>query len=99
MDLVGNDELHEEVLCSMWKESVKSVNCKQARITFDYFLLLMKAQTKEREPYHRLTPSSWHLGLVAVPEEDDVAEIAELLSVLKASRRFEEQLLVELATH
>ena len=74
MDLVGSDELHsEEMVRTMWKESMKSVNCSQARITYDNFLLLMKGQTREPEP-ERSVPSSRRSGLLAVPEGVSVDE-------------------------
>ena len=48
MDLLGNDALHsEEMMTKMWGDSMKAVNCNEARITYDDFLLLMKGQTKE----------------------------------------------------
>ena len=33
----------------MWGDSMKAVNCSEARITYDDFLLLMKGQTREAE--------------------------------------------------
>lgn len=79
MELVGNDELHnEEVMREMWKESMKSVNCIQARITYENFLLLMKGQTKE--PDH-VAPTKRASGqgpnLVAVPEGEQVDTAAK----------------------
>lgn len=73
MNLVGNDELHsEEQLRTLWKESMKSVNCTTAHIAYDDFLLLMKGQTKEPE---LLPPSSGRMpGLVSVPEGGSEAE-------------------------
>mmetsp|Transcript_8222 Transcript_8222/g.23540 ORF Transcript_8222/g.23540 Transcript_8222/m.23540 type:complete len:1020 (+) Transcript_8222:65-3124(+) len=48
MDLLGNDALHnEDMMREMWGDSMKAVNCSQARITYEDFLLLMKGQTRE----------------------------------------------------
>lgn len=48
MDLMGNDALHsEDMMREMWGDSMKAVNCTQARITYEDFLLLMKGQTRE----------------------------------------------------
>lgn len=71
MNLVGNDELHsEEQLRTLWKESMKSVNCTTAHIAYDNFLLLMKGQTIEPE----IPPPSARLStLVSVPEGESVA--------------------------
>lgn len=71
MNLVGNDELHsEEQLRTLWKESMRSVNCTSSHIAYDNFLLLMKGQTKEPEqaPVHRLS------CLNAVPEGVSLTE-------------------------
>jgi len=72
MNLVGNDELHsEEQLRTLWKESMKSVNCTTAHIAYDSFLLLMKGQTKEPEI---LPLSNRRSSLGPVPECGSVAE-------------------------
>jgi hypothetical protein len=72
MDLVGDDDLqNEKDMREMWKDSMKSVNCTQGRITYDNFVLLMKGQTKEPEPERLHTPirqSGLGPNLVAVPE-------------------------------
>jgi len=48
MDLLGNDALHsEDMMREMWGDSMKAVNCSQAHITFEDFLLLMKGQTRD----------------------------------------------------
>jgi calcium-dependent protein kinase len=48
MDLLGNDALHsEDIMREMFRDSMKAVNCSQARITYEDFLLLMKGQTRE----------------------------------------------------
>lgn len=66
MNLVGSDELHsEEQLREMWKDSMRSVNCTQAHITYDNFLLLMKGQTREPD---MLTPKRATMNLGSVPE-------------------------------
>ena len=75
MQLVGNDDIHsEEVMRDMWKESMKSVACTQARITYENFLLLMKGQTKDPEPVAPLKKrlSGQGPNLVAVPEGEQV---------------------------
>ena len=67
MDLVGQDDLHnEDMMRTMWKDSMKSVNCTQAHITYDNFLLLMKGQTKEPD-----TPAP------RIKKVDDLPEINE----------------------
>ncbi len=72
MNLVGNDELHsEEQLRTLWKESMKSVNCTTAHIAYDDFLLLMKGQTNELEVQPPSKRTSW---LNSVPEGVSVAE-------------------------
>jgi hypothetical protein len=89
MDLVGNDELqNEEMMRKMWKESMKSVNCTQARITYDNFLLLMKGQTKEPvtpEQKDRSGSSRTGVSLRALPEgvevsNGEVDNVCELLA-------------------
>jgi calcium-dependent protein kinase len=48
VNLVGNDELHnEEEMRNMWRESMRNLNSTQAHITYDDFLLLMKGQSHE----------------------------------------------------
>eukprot|EP00980_Cylindrotheca_fusiformis_P000367 scaffold91_cov127-Cylindrotheca_fusiformis.AAC.27 len=48
MNLVGNDShVSEENMRKMWGDSTKAVNCTEAQISFDDFLLLMKGQTRE----------------------------------------------------
>lgn len=47
MDLLGNDVHSEDVMREMWGDGMKAVNCSQAHITFEDFLLLMKGQTRE----------------------------------------------------
>lgn len=48
MNLVGNDShVSEEHMRKMWGDSTKAVNCTEAQISFDEFLLLMKGQTRE----------------------------------------------------
>jgi hypothetical protein len=70
MDLVGQDDLHnEDMMRTMWKDSMKSVNCTQAHITYDNFLLLMKGQTKEPDTPER--PSR------IIKKVDDLPEINE----------------------
>ena len=50
MDLMGDDiERSEDSMRSMWGDSMKACNCKNARITYENFLLLMKGQPKEQE--------------------------------------------------
>jgi hypothetical protein len=72
MDLVGQDDLHnEDMMRTMWKDSMKSVNCTQAHITYDNFLLLMKGQTKEPDTPER--PSSLRIA----KKIDDLPEINE----------------------
>lgn len=52
MDLMGNDiEKSEDAMRSMWGDSMKACNCKNARITYENFLLLMKGQPKEQEQH------------------------------------------------
>lgn len=47
MDLMGRDGLEsEDQMKEMWSDSMKACNCKNARITYDDFLLLMKGQTR-----------------------------------------------------
>jgi Ca2+-binding EF-hand superfamily protein len=49
MDLIGNGAAHsEEALRAMWGEA--SMSSKDAHITYDDFLLLMKGQTKPSQP-------------------------------------------------
>jgi hypothetical protein len=51
MNLVGSDELHsEEQMRTMWKDSMRSVNCIQAHISYEQFLLLMKGQMAPGAP-------------------------------------------------
>jgi len=83
MNLMGTDERNsEEQILSMWRDSMKSVNCTSAHITYDSFLLLMKGQTKAPDPATELlsTPSRKQI-LVAVPEVEDaemsLPELAE----------------------
>lgn len=46
--MLGNDALHsEDMMREMWGDSMKAMNCSQARITYEDFLLLMKGQTRE----------------------------------------------------
>ena len=87
MYLVGNDELHSELqIREMWKESMRSVNCTQAHITYENFLLLMKGQTKKPDPLTGpcvlvSTPSvRGGLSLVVVPEGAQVEEEEEVTS-------------------
>jgi calcium-dependent protein kinase len=48
VNLVGNDELHNEKdMRQMWRESMKNLNSTQAHITYNDFLLLMKGQVHE----------------------------------------------------
>jgi len=52
MDLMGNDiEKSEDAMRSMWGDSMKACNCKNAMITYENFLLLMKGQPKEQEQH------------------------------------------------
>lgn len=45
MDLMGSDAVQsEDAMREMWGDSIKSVKCQSARITFGDFLLLMKGQ-------------------------------------------------------
>ena len=80
MNLVGNNELHnEEHVRRMWKESMKSVNCTQAQISYENFVLLMKGQTKEAEavPMVPLVPTT-SVGsskLLVVPEGGQVEDL------------------------
>jgi hypothetical protein len=82
MDLLGNDALHsEDMMRTMWGDSMKAVNCNKARITYDDFLLLMKGQTRETEAtqptaVHRNSLDGGSLHLVSVPE-DLAIELAE----------------------
>jgi hypothetical protein len=47
MDLMGSDAYQsEDDMHRMWGDSIKAVQGKHARITYDDFLLLMKGQTK-----------------------------------------------------
>lgn len=90
MNLVGNDELHsEEHLRSMWRESMKSVNCTTAHITYDNFLLLMKGQTTE--PTYP-PPSARMPSLGAVPEGGSIMEEEEsTMSLISALPDAEEK--------
>ncbi|KAG7338289.1 protein kinase domain containing protein [Nitzschia inconspicua] len=48
VNLVGNDELHnEKEMRNMWRESMKNLNSTQTHITYNDFLLLMKGQAHE----------------------------------------------------
>ena len=47
-DMLGNDAQHsEDMMREMWGDSMKAMNCSQARITYEDFLLLMKGQTRD----------------------------------------------------
>jgi Ca2+-binding EF-hand superfamily protein len=47
-DLMGNASMEsEDAMQAMWGDSMKACQCKNARITYDDFILLMKGQTKE----------------------------------------------------
>lgn len=58
MDLMGRDGLEsEDQMKEMWSDSMKACNCKNACITYDDFLLLMKGQTRS-VPKSTLPPLS-----------------------------------------
>lgn len=72
MNLVGNDELHtEEQLRSLWKDSMRSVNCTSQHIAYDQFLRLMKGQTKDPD---LPMPSVRLASLGSVPEGESTIE-------------------------
>ena len=51
MDLMGSDAIQsEEQMREMWGDSIRSVKCQHARITYGDFLLLMKGQSRETPP-------------------------------------------------
>lgn len=80
MDLLGNDALQsEDMMREMWGDSMKAVNCNQARITYEDFLLLMKGQTRESsESDISERPSSLkRLGSLRVVMEEKEEENAE----------------------
>jgi hypothetical protein len=80
MDLVGQDDLHnEDMMRTMWKDSMKSVNCTQAHITYDNFLLLMKGQTKEPDTPER--PSRVSKKVDDLPEINEESSNADDLSL------------------
>uniref|UniRef100_A0A7R9ZP24 Uncharacterized protein n=1 Tax=Craspedostauros australis TaxID=1486917 RepID=A0A7R9ZP24_9STRA len=67
MDLVGtNDMQNEESTRKMWQESMKAVNCIQARITYDDFLLLMKGQER-KAPRRKSFEQSTLAAALAMP--------------------------------
>uniref|UniRef100_A0A7S2A6B0 Calmodulin n=1 Tax=Ditylum brightwellii TaxID=49249 RepID=A0A7S2A6B0_9STRA len=76
-DIMGGGAAQtEEALRNMWGDSMKAVNCKDAHITYDDFLLLMKGQTKvNTTPAKRDTASSFMSALEPLNEahadEDD----------------------------
>ncbi|GKY90494.1 hypothetical protein MPSEU_000023200 [Mayamaea pseudoterrestris] len=55
MDLMGSDAIQsEEQMREMWGDSIRSVKCQHARITYGDFLLLMKGQSRETPPSAQL---------------------------------------------
>jgi predicted transcriptional regulator len=61
----------------MWGDSMKAMNCSQARITYEDFLLLMKGQTRDAGNSHEkqgttLRISAGELGVVIEEQSDDI---------------------------
>lgn len=70
MNLVGNDShVSEEGMRKMWGDSMKAVNCSEAKVSFDDFLLLMKGQTRE-------TAESEELGVMSMIDENGTGNVA-----------------------
>eukprot|EP00529_Nitzschia_sp_RCC80_P008670 CAMPEP_0113505414 /NCGR_PEP_ID=MMETSP0014_2-20120614/35301_1 /TAXON_ID=2857 /ORGANISM="Nitzschia sp." /LENGTH=1148 /DNA_ID=CAMNT_0000400719 /DNA_START=66 /DNA_END=3512 /DNA_ORIENTATION=- /assembly_acc=CAM_ASM_000159 len=60
MDLIGSDSLQsEEAMMTMWMKTLNTCNTREAHITYEDFLLIMKGQTREcNDQPETLTASS-----------------------------------------
>ena len=83
-DMLGNDALHsEDMMREMWGDSMKAMNCSQARITYEDFLLLMKGQTRDASDSldgervfgstHKTTAPQ--LGVLMEEQSDDLTSV------------------------
>jgi len=65
MDLMGNDASQsEDAMRRMWGDSMKACQNKDAHITYDDFLLLMKGQTRESARPGALAPPAENVAMM-----------------------------------
>lgn len=78
MDLMGNDPIQsEDVMRSMWFDSMKACKCHHARITYDDFILLMKGQTRGDAEHVNELPLPPKLQVVHEAKDSDDGVVEE----------------------